>query len=163
MAIIAHLDMDAFFAAVEERDNPQWAGLPIVVGSDPKEGQGRGVVSTANYAARKYGIRSALPITKAWQFAKAAEAKGEPATIFVQGFWRSYSSASKRIMQIINNFLHPFVHIGSVQRMLQQTGVDETYIDLSFAKSFKDAQKVCEEIKQEIKKRTPNLFHWHRA
>ena len=68
MRIIAHLDMDAFFAAVEERDNPRFAGLPIVVGSDPEGGHGRGVVSTANYKAREYGIRSALPIGKAWEF-----------------------------------------------------------------------------------------------
>ena len=68
MKIIGHLDMDAFFAAVEERDKPRLKGLPIVVGSDPKAGKGRGVVSTANYAARKYGIKSALPISKAWQY-----------------------------------------------------------------------------------------------
>lgn len=64
--------MDAFFASIEERDNPRFARRPIVVGADPKGGAGRGVVSTANYAARKYGIRSALPISKAWQFSEAA-------------------------------------------------------------------------------------------
>lgn len=68
MRIIAHLDMDAFFAAVEERDNPRLKDLPIVVGADPMEGKGRGVVSTANYKAREYGIRSALPISTAWRF-----------------------------------------------------------------------------------------------
>ena len=56
MRIIAHLDMDAFFAAVEERDKPWLSGKPIVVGSDPMDGYGRGVVSTANYKAREYGI-----------------------------------------------------------------------------------------------------------
>ena len=55
--------MDAFFAAVEERDNPRFRGKPLVVGSDPMGGKGRGVVATANYAARKYGIFSATPIT----------------------------------------------------------------------------------------------------
>ena len=52
--IIAHLDMDAFFAAVEERDRPELMGLPIVVGANPRAGAGRGVVSTANYKARGY-------------------------------------------------------------------------------------------------------------
>ena len=72
MRLIAHLDMDAFYAAVEERDHPELRGHPIVTGADPKAGQGRGVVTTANYAARKYGIRSALPISRAWRLAEAA-------------------------------------------------------------------------------------------
>ena len=73
MRIIAHLDMDAFFASIEERDHPRFAGRPIVVGADPEDGKGRGVVSTANYAARAYGIRSALPISTAWKFSEAAQ------------------------------------------------------------------------------------------
>lgn len=83
MKITAHLDMDAFFAAVEEHDNPQFAGLPIVIGADPKGGKGRGVVSTANYAARTYGITSALPISQAWRLAQIAKEKGNPETIFL--------------------------------------------------------------------------------
>jgi DNA polymerase IV (DinB-like DNA polymerase) len=59
--------MDYFFAQVEERENPQFKGKPLVVGADPKKGQGRGVVATANYEARQYGIHSALPISKAYQ------------------------------------------------------------------------------------------------
>ena len=65
--IILHLDMDYFFAQIEERENPQFKGKPVVVGADPKGGRGRGVVSTANYEARKYGIHSAMPISKAYQ------------------------------------------------------------------------------------------------
>jgi len=65
--IILHIDMDAFFAQVEERENPQFKGKPVVVGADPKGGKGRGVVSTANYEARKYGIHSAMPISKAFE------------------------------------------------------------------------------------------------
>ena len=64
MRIIVHVDMDAFYAAVEERLNPDLQDKPVVVGADPKNGAGRGVVTTANYAARKFGIRSALPISK---------------------------------------------------------------------------------------------------
>ncbi len=55
---IVHVDMDAFFASVEQRDNPQYRGKPVIVGADPKSGLGRGVVSTCSYEARKFGIHS---------------------------------------------------------------------------------------------------------
>ncbi|MEK7557002.1 MAG: DNA polymerase IV, partial [Patescibacteria group bacterium] len=142
MAIIAHLDMDAFFAAVEERNNPQWAGMPIVVGSDPRGGQGRGVVSTANYAARKFGIHSATPIRTAWKLAKAAEARGEAETIFLPGHWHTYSDISKKVMSVIKKF----------SPTIQQTGADEAYFDVSFAETFPAAEKLCQEIKDRIKK-----------
>ena len=70
--IIAHLDMDAFFAAVEELDQPELRGAPVVVGADPRGGTGRGVVSTANYRAREYGIHSAMPIAWAWRSSETA-------------------------------------------------------------------------------------------
>jgi nucleotidyltransferase/DNA polymerase involved in DNA repair len=57
MRIIVHVDMDAFYAATEERSNPALRGLPVVVGADPKDGRGRGVVMTANYQARRFGMR----------------------------------------------------------------------------------------------------------
>src|SRR3989338_9112298 len=71
MRVIGHLDMDAFFAAVEERERPYLKGQPIAVGADPQGGRGRGVVSTANYAAREYGIGSAMPISRAWKICPA--------------------------------------------------------------------------------------------
>ena len=135
MPIIAHLDMDAFFAAVEERDNPQFAGLPIVVGADPKEGSGRGVVSTANYQARKYGIRSAMPITQAWRLAP-------PETVWLSGHWQKYSRASQRVFAA----LAPFVHL----RCVHQVGVDEAYLDLSSLRTYQAAAKLARKIKQEI-------------
>ena len=72
MRLIGHLDMDAFFAAVEERDRPELKGRPVVVGADPAGGKGRGVVATANYPARQYGIHSAMPISQAWKASEAA-------------------------------------------------------------------------------------------
>jgi len=64
--VVAHLDMDAFFAAVEQRDRPELRGLPVTVGADPKGGRGRGVVSTCSYEARRFGSHGAMPITEAW-------------------------------------------------------------------------------------------------
>ena len=65
--VIFHVDMDQFFAAVEERGHLEYKGKPVVVGADPKKGKGRGVVSTCNYEARKFGIHSAMPISRAWK------------------------------------------------------------------------------------------------
>lgn len=139
--IIAHLDLDAFFASVEERETPWMAGKPIVVGSDPLEGRGRGVVSTANYAARAYGIRSALPISKAWQFSQAAVRKGLPEAIFVTPDFRKYSQASRAVMAIIQQY----------SAVMQQASVDEAYFDLSHVGSFEKAIEICREIKIKIK------------
>ena len=60
MRVILHVDLDAFFPSVEIREHPELKGKPVIVGADPKEGKGRGVVSSASYEARKFGIRSAL-------------------------------------------------------------------------------------------------------
>ena len=61
---ILHVDMDAFFASVEQLDHPEWRGRPVIVGADPREGSGRGVVAACSYEARAFGIHSALPISQ---------------------------------------------------------------------------------------------------
>jgi DNA polymerase IV (DinB-like DNA polymerase) len=83
--------MDAFFAAIEERDNPHLRGLPVVVGADPRGGKGRGVVSTANYRAREYGIQSAMPISQAWRLSEAAQRRGRPPAVFLSVNWQRYA------------------------------------------------------------------------
>jgi len=93
--------MDAFYAAVEARRDPALRDRPLVVGADPKEGHGRGVVTAASYAARRYGIRSALPISRAWRLAEAARRRGEPETIFVRDDHALYREVSVRIMAIL--------------------------------------------------------------
>lgn len=143
MRIIAHLDMDAFFAAIEERNNPRFKGRPIVVGADPENGKGRGVVSTANYAARKYGIHSALPISAAWALSEEAKKKGLPPAVFIGGHFGEYSAVSEEIMETLRKY----------SAIVEPASVDEAYLDLSSAKNFKKAEEVCREIKNEIKKK----------
>ncbi|MBI2617015.1 DNA polymerase IV [Candidatus Gottesmanbacteria bacterium] len=138
--IIAHLDMDAFFAAVEERDNPRFAGFPIVVGADPKEGNGRGVVSTANYKARKFGIHSAMPISTAWRLADIGVKKGGKKTVFlpVNGAW--YSEVSKRIFTIVCKF----------SPKVEQVSIDEAYLDLSYLIDLNKAKEKMGQLKNEM-------------
>lgn len=130
--IILHIDLDAFFAEVETRENPQFRGLPVVVGADPKNGQGRGVVSTANYAARKFGIKSGMPISEAW--------RRNPRAIFLPVNMELYKKASQRVMEIVKNY-SPLVEIVSI---------DEAYLDISEVANYQSAKDIGKKIKKEI-------------
>jgi nucleotidyltransferase/DNA polymerase involved in DNA repair len=140
MRIIAHIDMDAFYAAVEERYNPALRGKPLVVGADPKGGTGRGVVTTANYLARKYGIRSATPISRAWRLAEAARHRGEPETTFIRGNRRLYVEVSERIMATLARSTDRF----------EEASIDEAYLDLSSLGTFEAAATRARAVKAEI-------------
>jgi len=130
--IILHLDMDYFFAQIEERENPQFKGKPVVVGADPKGGKGRGVVSTANYEARKYGIKSGMPISKAYQLC--------PNAIFLPVNVELYEKVSDEIMEIVKKY-SPVYEIVSL---------DEAYLDISFCKNWKEAENLGKKLKKEI-------------
>jgi len=140
--IIAHLDMDAFFASVEEQKRPHLTHKPIVVGSEIIDGVGRGVVSTANYKAREYGIHSAMPISFAWRLSEKMKKQGKEEVIFLPVDFKLYNKVSAHVLQIIKKY----------SKSVEKASIDEFYFDLSLAHTFKKAKVLCEKIKEEIKK-----------
>src|SRR5919197_2897634 len=124
--IVAHLDLDAFFAAVEELENPELRTRPLVVGGDP---HGRGVVATANYAARGYGIYSAMSCAEALRRC--------PHVTFVRPRMALYRDYSREVWAVVRE----------VVPVVEQAGIDEGYLDLaSVAPSFDDARAVAEAV-----------------
>lgn len=132
--IVLHVDMDCFFAAVEQRERPELRGKPVVVGSDPKGGLGRGIVATCSYEARRYGLRSAMPISTAWRLCPRAE--------FVRPRFSLYSQVSKRVMAIL-------ARNGDV---LEPAGIDEAYLDASSSKTFEAARERARAIQEEVRR-----------
>ncbi len=139
--IVAHIDLDAFFASVEEQEKPYLKGMPIAVGADPLGGKGRGVVSTASYAARKYGIRSALPIQTAWKLSQAAKARGEQECIFIVPHHDKYGRVSQNVFAIIHD-IFPIV---------EQVGVDEGYADATELGTFRAAERKAEMLRTRVR------------
>ncbi len=133
--------MDAFFAACEERYNPELRGRPIVIGADPKGGRGRGVVSTANYKAREFGIHSAMPISQAWRLAEAACRRGAPATVFLRGNHELYQEVSDRIMKMLKRSADAF----------EQSSIDEAYLESKFQiDPWREAERFAKELSRRI-------------
>ena len=143
MRIIAHVDMDAFYASVEARYDPALRDKPVVVGADPKEGRGRGVVEAASYAARRYGIRAAMPISRAWKLSEAARRKGEEPVVFVHGHRKLYVEMSERVMAILAPAGDAF----------EEASIDEAYLDLSSLGGFEAAVERARALKREIAER----------
>ena len=108
--MIAHLDLDAFFAAVEQLDRPELRGRPVVVGGDPRR---RGVVSTASYEARRFGIRSAMSAAEAYRRC--------PSAVFVTPDMARYRERSRTVWAVV----------GSLVERFEQVGIDEGYLDLN--------------------------------
>ncbi|MFA6281612.1 MAG: DNA polymerase IV [Candidatus Omnitrophota bacterium] len=134
---IVHVDMDAFFASIEQRDNPRLKGKPVVIGALPKQGRGRGVVSTASYEARKFGIHSSLPISIAYNRC--------PTAFFLPVNMHKYISASKQIYNIFNTFTP----------RVEQISIDEAFLDITASfHLFESPLNTCKLIKEKIKKET---------
>ncbi len=108
--VIGHLDMDAFYASVEQRDNPALRGLPVIVGSPPTQ---RGVVCAASYEARKFGVRSAMPSVTAGRLC--------PKGVFVRPNMAHYREESRLIMNLV----------AQTGALIEQMSVDEAYLDFS--------------------------------
>ena len=133
MRVILHVDLDAFFPSVEVREHPELEGKPVIVGADPKEGTGRGVVSSASYEARKSGVRSAMPISRAWKLC--------PEGVYLRPHFDLYTAASNNIMQILRSHADKF----------EQVGIDEAYLDISSrVKDFDEAAGFAKKLMEEV-------------
>jgi DNA polymerase IV (DinB-like DNA polymerase) len=134
--IIFHVDMDHFFTAVEERERPELKGKPVIVGADPKEGKGRGVVSTCNYEARGFGVRSGMPVSKAWRLC--------PSAVFLPVNYGLYVKVCNRIMEILRKHADKF----------EQWGIDEAFLDVTpKAGSYAEAEALARRVKSEIREK----------
>lgn len=131
--IIFHVDMDHFFTAVEEREHPEYKGKQVIVGANPKQGKGRGVVSTCNYEARRFGVRSGMPISKAWKLCSEA--------IYLPVKYELYTKVSNEIMDMLRKRADKF----------EQWGIDEAFLDVtSKVKDYAEAETLARQIKREI-------------
>ena len=146
-SIFLHVDMDAFFASVEQYDRPELKGIPVVVGSPPDQ---RGVVSAASYEARKFGIHSAMPSRTAFQKCRHA--------VFLPVNMSRYKEVSCQIMRIFESYTP----------LVQPLSIDEAFLDVSGARAlFGDGKTIAEKIRRDVREQTgltasvgvaPNMF-----
>jgi DNA polymerase-4 len=129
--------MDAFYAAVEQRDRPELRGKPVIVGADPKGGAGRGVVSTASYEARRFGVGSAMPISQAYKLC--------PRGIYVPVDMPKYVAISRQVMAILRRFTD----------CVEPISIDEAFLDTTGSRrAFGDGEVVARALKDAVRKET---------
>ncbi len=134
---ILHVDMDAFYAAVEQRDRPELRGRPVIVGADPRHGQGRGVVSTASYEARRYGVGSAMPISQAYKLC--------PHGVYVPVDMEKYVAVSRGVMAILRRFTD----------QVEPLSIDEAFLDVTGSRrALGEAEAVARALKAAIREET---------
>ena len=131
--IIMHVDMDAFFASVEQLDHEEYRGKPLIVGGLG----GRGVVSTCSYEARKFGVHSAMPTAKAMKLC--------PQGIFIRGNYPRYSEVSRQIFDIFEHY----------SPLIEPLSIDEAFLDISGMEHLMDNPfQYAKKLKHEIKEKT---------
>jgi DNA polymerase-4 len=131
---IIHIDMDAFYASVEQRDNPQLHGKPIVVGGNPDS---RGVVATCSYEARRFGIHSAMSCARAYRLC--------PQAIFVRPRFDAYQKVSQQIREIFSNYTD----------LVEPLSLDEAYLDVTMNKpDIQSATWIAQNIRKDIRQKT---------
>jgi len=127
---ILHVDLDAFFAAVEQRDRPELRGKPVIIGGSPDQ---RGVVSTCSYEARKFGVHSAMPLRTAGRLC--------PQGIFLPVDGRKYQTASREVMAILRRFTP----------QVQPVSIDEAFLDVTASRAlFGDGEAIAKLIKEAV-------------
>jgi nucleotidyltransferase/DNA polymerase involved in DNA repair len=132
---ILHVDLDAFYAAVEVRENPALAGRPVVVGADPRGGRGRGVVTAASYEARAFGIHSAMPIAHAYRRC--------PHAIYLRPRMRLYAAVSRRFMAILERFTD----------LVEPLSIDEAFLDVTGSRAlFGGGAAIARQIKDAVRR-----------
>ena len=125
--------MDAFFAAVEIRDNPKLKGKPVIIGSDPRQTGGRGVVSTCSYEARAFGVHSAMSSKEAYERC--------PQAVFISGNYEKYKTVGLEIRAIFKRYTD----------LIEPMSIDEAYLDVTENKlGIKSAVKIARLIQQDI-------------
>jgi len=134
--IILHCDLDAFYPSCEIHRDPSLRGKPLIVGADPKNGKGRGVVTSCSYEARKFGVRSGMPISTAWRLC--------PQGVFVPPDFELYGETSERVMGIMKDFADVF----------EQTSIDEAYMDVSKrCPTYESAKLLASKLKDALNER----------
>ena len=128
---IIHVDMDAFYASVEQRDRPETRGRPVIVGADPR---GRGVVSAASYEARRFGVHSAMPISRAFRLC--------PEGIFLPVDMDKYAAVSREIMAVLADFTP----------LVEPLSIDEAFLDVTASRALHgDGAAIAREMKERIR------------
>lgn len=130
---IIHIDMDAFYASVEERDNPELRGKPLVISPHPRTTGGRGVVTTANYVARTFGIHSAMSSQKAYELC--------PHAVFIPANFDKYREVSRQIREVYESYTD----------VIEPLALDEAYLDVTHNKqNLKSATIIARNIQREV-------------
>jgi nucleotidyltransferase/DNA polymerase involved in DNA repair len=129
--------MDAFYAAIEQRDRPELRGRPVIVGADPRGGRGRGVVSTASYEARRFGVGSAMPISRAYRLC--------PDGVYLPVDMEKYVAVSRQVMEVLRRYTD----------LVEPISIDEAFLDVTGSLRLKGTgETIARDLKQAIRRET---------